>query len=326
MKTVKIALLGFGTVGSGTYDILEMNKSQISNSTGCNIEVSKILVRDLNKARASSLPQDLFTNNPADILEDPEIKVVVEVMGGLEPATEYILKALKNHKHVVSANKAAIAHSFEKLHSTALEHRVKFLYEASVCGGIPILTSLKTALQGNRFTKVEGILNGTSNYILSQMTDFKSDYSEVLKKAQELGFAEADPTADVEGIDAANKLSILISIMFGKNIHPDDIPTSGISQISLKDIEDAEAKKCKIKLIGEASVDNLDSDDPVISCSVKPVLIPFDHPLSGVNNEYNGVYVTGNAVGDLMFYGKGAGALPTGSAVVGDIIALLQYI
>lgn len=326
MKSVNIGLLGFGTVGSGTYNILEMNKSHIADSTGCDINVSKILVRDLKKSRSSDIPRELFTDNPKDILENPEIDIVVEVMGGLQPATDYILTALKNKKHVVSANKAAIADSFDAMEKSAREHGVKFLYEASVCGGIPILTSIRTALQGNKFTKVEGILNGTSNYILTQMTDFGLEYADVLKKAQELGFAEADPTADVEGIDAANKLSILISLMFGQNIRPGDIATEGISKITPKDIADAKSQNCKIKLIGEAHLDDPSSDTANVICSVKPALIPYSHPLSEVGNEYNGVYVTGNAVGDLMFYGKGAGALPTGSAVIGDIIALTRYV
>ena len=317
MKTVKIGLLGLGNVGAGTYQILDMNREQVTKSTGLNIEVSKVLVRDINRKRDIDVELEMLTQNPDDIINDPNIDIVVEVLGGIEPATTFMLDAMKNKKSVVTANKAAVAANFEKLTETAKANGVGFRYEASVGGGIPIINAITTVLQGNQFVEVQGIVNGTTNYILTQMTDFGLDYADVLKKAQELGFAEADPTADVEGIDVANKLSILISIMFDKYVAPDAIPTTGISKITAEEIDAAKAEGKKIKLIAYAR-----KDGDNLEYSVKPMLLDNAHPLAGVNNEFNAVYVTGNAVGELMFYGRGAGPLPTGSAVVGDIIEI----
>jgi homoserine dehydrogenase len=230
-----------------------------------------------------------------------------------------MLDAMKKKKHVVTANKAAIAANFDKLKKCAKENNVMFKFEASVAGGIPVINAITSVLQGNQFDEVMGIVNGTTNYILTQMTDYGLEYDDVLKVAQEKGFAEADPTDDVEGIDVANKLTILMALMFDKYVKPGDIPTEGISKITKEQIEDAKAQGCKIKLLATAR-----NSDGKFEYNVKPVLLKNDHPLCGVNNEFNAIFARGNAVGELMFYGKGAGPRPTGSAVMGDVIEIIR--
>lgn len=319
MKTAKIGLLGFGNVGGGTYKILTQNKEIIQKRTGVTPEVIKILKRSKNKKRLMDADSSLLTEDPDDIIQNPDVDIVVEMIGGIEPATSFMVQAMKAGKHVVSANKAAIAANYRLLTNTAKEHNVEFLYEASVAGGIPVLSSLTGPLEANNFVEIMGILNGTTNYILTKMTDENLPYDEVLKDAQEKGFAEADPTADVEGIDAANKLSILIALAFDKHIHPDSIPTVGITGISSDDIKAAEESGKKIKLIGKASL-----RDGMVEYMVAPTLLDKNHPLAGVSNEFNAVYVTGDMVGELMFYGRGAGPLPTGSAICGDIINIMK--
>lgn len=319
MKTVKIGILGLGTVGGGTYEILDMNRELIEKRIGKEIKVEKVLEKNMDRLKALGLHEGQATQNPDDILKDPEIDIVVEALGGIEPSTTFMLTAMENGKSVVTPNKAAVAANFDKLHKAAVANSVEFRFEASVGGGIPALTAITEALAGNDFSEVMGILNGTTNYILTKMTDLGLDYGEVLKDAQAKGFAEADPTADVEGIDVANKLSILMALAFDKYVPPTEIPTVGISKITMDDIEAAKAKGCKIKLIAQAKKvgDN-------IEYSVKPMEIENSHPLAGVSNEFNAIYVTGNAVDEVMFYGKGAGALPTGSAIVGDILAIAK--
>ena len=319
MKTVKIGLLGLGNVGSGTYRILTENKEIIEKRTGCCPEVVKILQRNPGKKRLVDVDPSLLTEDPDHIINDPSIDIVVEMIGGIEPATSFMVQAMKAGKHVVSANKAAIAANYRLLTNTAKEMGVEFLYEASVAGGIPVLTSIEGALAANNFVEVMGILNGTTNYILTKMTEEGLAYDEVLKDAQAKGFAEADPTADVEGIDAANKLSILMALAFGKHIHPDSIPTVGITGVSADDIQAAAESGKKIKLIGKASL-----RDGMVEYMVSPMLLDINHPLAGVSNEFNAVYVTGEMVGELMFYGRGAGPLPTGSAVCGDIVSIMK--
>lgn len=317
---VNIGLMGFGTIGVGTFKVLEMNRDAIQRNAGLDITISKILVKDAFKDRSGigvSIPQEIFTEDPNDLFQNPSIDVVIELLGGVEPASEYMLRALENGKHVVTANKAAVAANYDALQKAADQNHVMFRFEASVGGGIPILNALTTVLQANEFLEIMGILNGTTNYILTQMTDFGMDYHDVLKVAQEKGFAEPDPTADVEGIDVANKLSILISLVFGKRVPPEEIPTEGITRISNEDIERATRTGHRIKLIASAK-----QVDGALSYSVKPTLIPQSHPLAGVNNEFNAVFVKGNAVDQLMFYGRGAGPLPTGSAVMGDVIEI----
>ena len=316
MKKLNVAILGCGTVGGGTYDILKKNHNVIYKRTGADVKVTRIL--DIR--HRDDIPDELYTENIADILEDPEIDCVVETLGGIEPSTTFMLDAMKAGKHVVSANKAAIANSWQELNETAEENGVKFLFEASVGGGIPVLTAIRGQLSGNKFVEVMGIVNGTTNYILTKMTEEGTSYTDALMDAQEKGFAEKDPTADVDGIDAANKLSILIALLFDKYIPPEFIPRTGIRHITQMDIGEAEMKCEKIKLIAHATL----QEDGSVKCSVKPEGIKKSHPLAGVSNEFNAVYVVGDMVGETMFYGKGAGALPTGSAIVGDIISLVK--
>ncbi|MDF2657027.1 MAG: hypothetical protein K0R19_3501 [Bacillota bacterium] len=321
MKTIKVGLLGLGNIGTGTYKTLEMNKKQIESTTGVSIEITKILEKDVNRKRDITVSPEQFTQNPDDIFLDPSIDIVIELLGGIEPASSFMLKALQNKKHVVTANKAAVAANYDAFMDAARENQVMFRYEASVGGGIPILNTLASDLLANEFEEILGIVNGTTNYILTQMTEFGLNYADVLKVAQEKGFAEADPTADVEGIDVANKLSILISLVFGIRVSPQEIPTAGISKISKEDIKLADQFGYKIKLLATAKkVGNQ------LEAHVQPAFVPKDHPLASVSNEFNAIFVTGNAVDDLMFYGKGAGPLPTGSAVMGDVIEISRAI
>ncbi len=321
MKTIKVGLLGLGNIGIGTYKTLEMNRKHIESNTGLSIEIAKILVNDINKKRDILVSPDQITQNIDDIILDPSIDIVVELIGGIEPASSYMLKALENKKHVVTANKAAVAANFDDLMDAAKKNQVMFRYEASVGGGIPIINALNTALLANEFEEILGIVNGTTNYILTQMTEYGLDYADVLKVSQEKGFAEPDPTADVEGIDVANKLSILISLVFGIRVPIEDIPTEGITNISKEDIRLADQFGYKIKLLATAKkVGNQ------LEAHVQPAFVPKDHPIASVSNEFNAIFVTGNAVEDLMFYGKGAGPLPTGSAVMGDVIEISKAI
>lgn len=315
MKTLKIGILGLGTVGGGAYTILTENHDLIAARTGCDVQVTRIL----DVRRREGIPDALYTEDPDDVLLG-DADVIVETLGGIEPAATFMRRAMEAGKHVVTANKAAVAANYPMLTKAAEENGVKFLFEASVGGGIPVLTCLRGALQGNRFLDVMGILNGTTNYILTRMTEEGADYAAVLKDAQAKGFAEADPTADVEGIDVANKLSILIALCFDRYIPPQEIPTTGISAITRADIEAATAAGCRLKLIAHAAIDA----DGHIETRIEPERIPLAHPLACVSDEFNAVYVTGDMVGELMFYGKGAGALPTGSAIVGDILQIAR--
>ncbi|MDD5922112.1 MAG: homoserine dehydrogenase [Eubacteriales bacterium] len=321
MKKINVGMLGIGNIGTGTYRALEQNKETVESRTGLSIEIVKILNRHPEKDRGIDIPKEKYTADVSEILDDPSIDIIVELIGGIEPATEYMLRAMKNGKHVVTANKAAIAANGEELSRTAMENHVLFRFEASVAGGIPIINSITQALTVNQFDEVTGILNGTTNYILTAMTEFGRDYKDVLKDAQAKGFAEADPTADVEGLDAGNKLSILTSLVFGMKVLPEEIPTNGISSITKEDIGFAKDFGYKIKLLGSAKQDGKE-----IACSVEPALVPNDHPLASVENEFNAVFLTGNAVDKLMFYGRGAGPLPTGSAVMGDVIEVSRSI
>lgn len=319
MKKINIGLLGMGNIGTGTYKLLKQNADKITSATGCQVEIVKILDRDPNRDRGIEVPKDMFTSNPEDIFCDESISIVIELLGGIHPAADYIKKALESGKHVVTANKAAVADQLPTLSKAAEESNVQFLYEASVGGGIPVLSAIRGPLEANNYVNVEGIVNGTTNFILTKMTDEGLDYVPVLKVAQEKGFAEADPTADVEGLDAANKLSILIWLLFGQYVKPDQIPTTGITKITKEDIDGATAKDCKIKLLAKAALVN-----DKLEYSVEPVLVPNSHPLSSVSNEFNAIYLTGDAVGELMFYGKGAGPMPTASAVLGDVIQIIK--
>ncbi len=322
MKEIKIGLLGLGNIGVGTCKTLEMNRAIIEKDLGTKINITKILEKDIDRERDITVSKDKFVSDLEAIIEDPDIDIVIELLGGIEPAGTFMEKALLAGKHVVTANKAAVAANWERLNEAAAKSGAMFKFEASVGGGIPVLTALTGALKANEFEEVMGIVNGTTNYILYKMTAEGLDYESVLKDAQDKGFAEADPTADVEGIDAANKLSILMALMFDKYVAPDDIPTTGISQITAADIEAARAEGCVIKLIAHAKK----LVDGTIEYAVKPMNIELSHPLAGVNAEFNAVFVKGNAVGELMFYGPGAGPLPTGSAVMGDVMEISKTI
>ena len=317
---MNIAILGLGTVGGGTYDILRDNGELIRKRTGADYKVTRILEINPRSIEAHQVDPSIVTQNADEILNDPDIDIVVEALGGIEPASSMILKALENGKHVVTPNKAAVAANYDKMKKAADASGVQIRIEACVGGGIPCLTAITEALAGNEFTEVLGIVNGTTNYIMTKMGEEGLAYDDVLKDAQAKGFAEADPTADVEGIDCANKLSILMALAFDRYVPPTEIPTTGITGVTMEQINAAKEKNCKIKLIARATV----LEDGSLDYEIRPMEIPDTHPLAGVSNEFNAIYVTGNAVGEVMLYGKGAGALPTGSAIVGDIISILR--
>lgn len=314
LRTIKAALLGFGTVGSGVYTLLERRKDEMPQKIGAALEISRILVRNKNKKRGS-VPQELFTDSWKEIIEDPDIQIIIEVMGGTEPARSYILEALRAGKQVVTANKDLLAAHGRELLDAAGENHCDLMFEASVAGAIPIIRPLKECLAGNCITEIMGIVNGTTNYILTKMTAERMDYAEALAKATELGYAEADPTADVEGYDAGRKLAIMASIAFNSRVTFADVYTEGITGITARDIEYAGEFGKVIKLLGVAR-----NAEDGIEVKVHPMLIPADHPLATVNDAFNAVFVHGDALDDAMFMGRGAGSLPTASAVAGDII------
>ena len=319
MKKVKIALLGLGNVGRGVWNILQMNGEEIMKRSGCQVEVAKILVRDPSKARAVKVPEELITTDFDEILNDDSIKIIVEVMGGIEPAKEFILKSLGKKKHIVTANKMLLATYGDELFKKADEEEVMLNYEASVAGGIPIIQAINESLTANKIEKLYGIINGTTNFILSKMELEGSDFDDVLKEAQEKGYAEADPTSDIEGFDAQYKLAILSSLAFGTKVKIDDVYREGITKITSKDIRYAKDFGLVIKLLAIAK-----EIDGKLQLRVHPTMIPDTHPLANVHDSFNAVFIKGNAVDDLMFYGRGAGDLPTGSAVVADIVSILR--
>lgn len=319
MKKVKIALLGLGNVGRGVWKILQMNGEEIMKRSGCQVEVAKILVRDPNKARAVQVPEELITTDFNEILNDDSIKIVVEVMGGIEPAKEFISKSISKKKHIVTANKMLLATYGDELFKKADEEEVMLNYEASVAGGIPIIQAINESLTANKIEKLYGIINGTTNFILSKMELEGSDFNDVLKEAQEKGYAEADPTSDIEAFDAQYKLAILSSLAFGTKVKVDDVYREGITKITSKDIRYAKDFGLSIKLLAIAK-----EIDGKLQLRVHPTMIPDTHPLANVYDSFNAVFIKGNAVDDLMFYGRGAGDLPTGSAVVADIVSILR--
>ena len=310
----KIALLGMGTVGGGVYEIIERQKEEMPFKIGATLEVVKVLVR--NKAKyADRIPAEKLTDVWEDVIGDDSIDIVVEVMGGIEPARTYIKAALEKGKHVVTANKDLMAMHGHELLELAGEHHCDLLFEAAVAGGIPIIRPLKQCLAGNNITEIMGIINGTTNFILTKMKEDGMDFGEALQLATDLGYAEADPTADIEGYDAGRKLAIMASIAFHTSVTFDDVFTEGITKITAKDMRYAKEMGCSIKLLGIAK-----NTETGIEVKVHPTMIPENHPLAAVNDSFNAVFVHGDAVDDAMFYGRGAGALPTGSAVVGDIM------
>lgn len=319
MKKVKIALLGLGNVGRGVWNILQMNGEEIMKRSGCQVEVAKILVRDPSKARAVKVPEELITTDFDEILNDDSIKIIVEVMGGIEPAKEFILKSLSKKKHIVTANKMLLATYGDDLFKKADEEEVMLNYEASVAGGIPIIQAINESLTANKIENLYGIINGTTNFILSKMELEGSDFDDVLKEAQEKGYAEADPTSDIEGFDAQYKLAILSSLAFGTKVKIDDVYREGITKITSKDIRYAKDFGLVIKLLAIAK-----EIDGKLQLRGHPTMIPDTHPLANVHDSFNAVFIKGNAVDDLMFYGRGAGDLPTGSAVVADIVSILR--
>ena len=320
MKTVKVAILGLGTVGSGVYKLIQKRADVMEKTIGAQMEVKKILVRNINKKR-EGVDASLLTDNWNDIVEDDEIQIVIEVMGGMEPAKTMILEALRAGKNVVSANKDLIAEEGHVLLATAEEHHVDFLFEAAVAGAIPIIRPMKQCLAVNDISEVVGIVNGTTNYILTKMTEEGMDFSDALEKAQELGFAEADPTSDVEGLDAGRKVAIMASIAFHSRVTFDDVYTEGITKITAKDVEYAEEFGDVIKLLGVAH-----NTEEGIEVAVHPMMIPKEHPLASVRDSFNAVFVRSDAAGDTMFYGRGAGELPTASAIMGDVVDVIRDI
>ena len=320
MKELNIALLGLGTVGSGVVKIIEENRQQIKDTINKDIVIKHILVRDKSKKRPLNISQYHLTEDINDILNDNSIDIVVEVMGGIEPTVDWLRTALKNKKHVITANKDLLAVHLKLLENLAEENGVALKFEASVAGGIPIVNAINNGLNANNISKFMGIFNGTSNFILSKMTHEQTTFKDALEEAQRLGFAEADPTDDVEGVDAARKVVITSYLSFNQVIKLNDVKLVGISDITLADINAASALNYKIKLIGKGTYEN-----GYVNASVEPTLIHKNHQLAAVENEYNAIYVIGDAVGDTMFYGKGAGSLATGSAVVSDLLNVALF-
>jgi homoserine dehydrogenase len=314
----KIGLLGYGTVGTGTAEIIFDPVGR--NSLLQTIEIAKVGVRSLDKPRSPALPPGVLTTDLEAIVTDPEIAIVVELLGGLEPSRSLILKAIEHGKHIVTANKAVIARHGEEIYTAANKAGVYVLLEAAVGGGIPVIKPLKQSLGVNRIQTVIGIINGTTNYILTQMTEEGADFAEVLAEAQKLGYAEADPTADVDGYDAADKIAILAAIAFGGRIKREDIACEGIRQITATDINYADNLGFVIKLLAIAKA-NQDNDS--LQVRVHPTLVPKDHPLASVNDVYNAILVEGEPLGQVMFFGPGAGKGATASAVVSDIINIV---
>lgn len=322
MKTVKIALLGFGTVSQGTFNLLQDNVDLITNRSGVTIEISKIFVRNPDKYTNITLPSTAqYVTNIDDVLNDESIAIVVELMGGTTFAKDCVEAALKHGKSVVTANKDLLAEAGPYLFDLAYKNHVDLRFEASVLGGIPIIKTLYDSLAGNRITELVGIMNGTTNFILSKMTDEGLSYGDVLKEAQDLGYAEADPTADVEGLDAARKLAILASISFNRRIFFEDVTVEGITNIDTEDISFGKEFGYNIKLIGIAK-----ESSKGLSLNVYPAFVPLTHPLASVRGSYNAIYIKGNGIDDAMFYGRGAGSLPTGSSVVSDIMEVAKNV
>lgn len=314
MKKIKIGLLGLGTVGTGVYKLIRMRSDVMEQTVGAQLEIKKILVHNKNKKR-EGVDESILTDDWKEIIEDEEIQIIIEVIGGMEPAKTMIMEALRAGKNVVSANKDLIAEEGRELFDVAREYGKDFLFEAAVAGGIPIIRPLKQCLAANEISDVLGIVNGTTNYILTKMFEDGMEFDDALKRAQELGYAEADPTADVEGLDAGRKVAIMASIAFHSRVVFSDVYTEGITKITAADIAYAKEFDSVIKLLGVArnAVDG-------IEVGVYPVMLSKDHPLASVRESFNAVFIHGDAVDDAMFYGRGAGEMPTASAVAGDVI------
>ena len=319
-EMINVAILGAGTVGGGVYKLLSQLKEDIRHRTGAYVLVKKVLVRNLSKSRPA-FDSSVLTDNWKEIIEDPDIDIVIELMGGIEPAKTYVLEALNAGKQVITANKDLIAEYGDELEQTAENNSADLLFEAAVAGVIPIIRPLKQSLAGSMISEIMGIVNGTTNYILTKMSETGMSYEEALAQATKLGYAEADPTADVEGYDAGRKVAIMASIAFHSRVVFSQVYTEGITKITAKDIEYAKAFGYVIKLLGAAK-ETADG----IEVKVHPMLIPESHSLAAVRDSYNAVFVHGDAIDDITFMGRGAGEMPTASAVMGDIIDVCRNI
>ena len=321
MKKVNIGLIGFGNIGSGVVKILRDKRSLLSEKTGLDINIKKICDQDITSKRNVSVDKALLTRNPKEIIEDPQIDILVELIGGVHPAREFISEALKKGKNIVTANKALLALHGQELFSEASDKGKNIYFEASVGAGIPIIKSLREGLVANKFNSILGILNGTSNYILSSMSKNGKTFNEALKEAKDKGFAEKDPTLDIEGMDSAHKLILLTYLAFGRLVNIKDVFVEGISHISLADVNYAKELGFEIKLLAIAQ-----REGDSLEVRVHPTLVPEDHLLASVDSMFNAIYVEGDLAGDLLFYGPGAGQLSAASAVVSDIVDLTQDI
>lgn len=321
-EPIAIGLLGCGTVGTGVFQTLARGGERFAAKLGRPLAIRRILVRNPQKARDSSIPHHLFTTSAGDVLDDPGIQIVVEVMGGTEPTYDYLLSALASGKHVVTANKELLAKRGAELLLAADQSGAALRFEASVAGGIPVIKALRESLAANTVEQVMGIVNGTTNYVLTAMSETDQDFDQALETAKELGYAEADPTSDIEGHDAAYKLAILAGVTFGARVPIESIHREGISSVSASDIAYALELGYTIKLLAVADARN--SKD--IGLWVRPTLVPLRHPLAAVKNSFNAVFVRGDAVGELMFYGRGAGSQPTASAVIGDLLEVAELL
>ncbi|HIP40212.1 MAG TPA: homoserine dehydrogenase [Desulfocapsa sulfexigens] len=314
MKQIQVGLIGFGTVGSGLAQTLYEQKDRLRRKVGADVVLTQ--VADI---MTDSLPEQFsevrLTKDATDIFKNPDIDIVVELIGGMEPARTFMLEAIRHGKHVVTANKALLSVHGKEIFEAAVANNVEVGFEASVGGGIPVIKSLKEGLVANRIESIMGIMNGTANYILTRMTDEGVPFDEVLKDAQAQGFAEADPTYDIEGIDTAHKLAILMTIAYGKHVHLDDINTEGITKIKPIDIEFAKEFGCRIKLL---AISRHHGDH--VEARVHPTMVPESHMLANINGAYNAIHFTGDTVGNVLLYGLGAGMMPTGSAVAADVV------
>ncbi len=316
-----VGILGFGTIGTGVVKLLLQNSALVTEKLGAKLILKNVVDRDLTADRGVPLAAGILTDDVEKVLSDPEISIIIELIGGYKPAREFILRAIENGKHVVTANKALLAVHGEEIFAAAARKRVEIRYEPAVGGGIPVLSAIKGNMAANNFGSVLGILNGTCNYILTRMTQEGADFDDVLKVAQELGYAEADPTFDINGTDTAHKLCILVSLCFGTRVDLKDIYTEGISSISAVDINYARDFGYKIKLL---AIGKRDGDK--VEARVHPTMIPINYPMADVDGVFNAIRITGDFVGTVMFYGRGAGMEPTASAVVGDVMAIARNI
>lgn len=316
-NSLNIGLLGCGTIGSGVYHLVEKNKKELERACGMPVGISRTLVKGLNEPRPFPVDRKLLSTNPEEVLSDEKIDVFIEVMGGIEPARTFCLRVLENGKHLVTANKELLAKHGREIMEAAAKSDSIVMFEASVGGGIPIICPLESSVGGDRIKKIMGIVNGTTNYVLSSMSSSGSDFRSALHEAQELGYAEANPEADIEGSDAASKLAILCSVAFHVGMVEEQVYREGINFVRPADLVNAAEMGYAIKLLAIA-----ERDGEEISARVNPTMIPLDHPLAAVSGNFNAIFVVGESVGELMFYGEGAGSLPTATAILGDVVKI----